>query len=786
MKKLCVVLLKKFLSENEHTSEVDWLPSNHIRWIALGHFDDIYTYTVDNDPSCSFLANMKKDKDKVLQHNNKDSYYHPIYLIPNKQSLLNENIDRWFIALVRIHFTQTICLDTQFNEIVSDINRRFENQDIYYEIYRATEFSDVVLDIRCDNFEKLVKSVFDIRKANSCCVGKMYTYFGINFARLTSQVFLCDETDIISLVSIRYSGYNMDITKKQIEIINKYLKKDFPSKTTEYIINGIDDIMLIFNNCRTSDLIDMYKECFNNVEDQICKNSESITRLGIDINISEIETLYKNNKVGLRVCKDIPNLCKTLSRLIASRSDKDMAYFGWLHTILGISNILVRIDKNPVMDEIVYLIAPAIKAFLLNVISVLNTSDFNKSYYDFLYTFSENCSHYLEQLIRIEGQLSHNPEIRPTMYDIPVFMLEYTIAFLNKVSKILRYEDSDDFKSNTSFLLVPCPCERPKAIEVFPASKGIPGLIYIEVPERLLYYPNEIFRALCHELSHYIGESFRNRNSRKKAYIHAVAALIAKNIFNCEDESFIFMLREELEKIIIPCDDLTILDMHNQIINNQITIFGNKDNMAVILKKYFDYTLKNGKIPVYIEHLTDAQVTLALNECFMVYLQDVDILFREIFADVCMLHILKISSSEYVKSLMKEIKAYPDNSSLTYYDNFAIRIFVVLTASKRIVSKNLDVGDDWDEVFSKISSIRDDILNETNGKYNSYIPSNAIDAMLAYAKKCYEHISNSLYNSLTENVQQIYTSLSEGVVEYQSFLTEIDNYRKEYENTSED
>ena len=209
MKELHVALLKKNLSTIEHMGEEGWLPNNYIRWIALGHFDDIYTYKVEKDSSCSFLENMKKDKEKILQHNNSVAYYHPIYLIPNSDHLLCKDGDRWFIALVRIHFSQSVDLDNQFNELVADINKRFMNQDIYCEIYRSTEFSDMVLDIRCNNLKELVDSVFGIRKSNICCVGKMYTYFGINFVHLCSHDFLNDETDVINLLSIRYSGYNL-------------------------------------------------------------------------------------------------------------------------------------------------------------------------------------------------------------------------------------------------------------------------------------------------------------------------------------------------------------------------------------------------------------------------------------------------------------------------------------------------------------------------------------------------------------------------------------------------
>ena len=777
MERLHVVLLKKCLTNVETTRRETWLPDEHAHWIALGHFDDIYTYQIDNEDG--FFSCINKDKISVLQHNDDTSYYHPLYLIPHGKSTISNDKHQWFIAVVRIHFLKSTDTSLQFNKTCDFINKKLNGQNMFYQIYYATEFSDMVLDVRCDRLDQLLELALKIRNFNQVNIGKTYTYFGINAHLLYSSENPHNTDDKISLFSMRFSGYNIDIIKKQVELIRKHLCME-DEDSPEYCINGIDDIMLIFKNRYTYSIIDLYKEWLFNDLYKDYKKSESSTRMGIEIDIENTtfpEELCNYNPEESVLCAELPDLCKKIQKLISVR--KDQAYFGWFHAISEIANSLVRMSKTPVMDEVVYLVSPGVRAFLLNIHNLLDHNLIGcNAYYSYLYEYVESCSYYIEQLMRIEGQLSHNPEIRPVIYDIPVFMLEYTIAFLNKISKLLRKNDGFGIELHTAFLLVPRPCERASATEIFPASDKLPGLVHIQIPENILYTPTEIFRSLCHEISHYVGEYYRNRYIRKSAYIHAVVSLFANSIFYNNDESFLEMLKSIFEDSFKKYESPTIREMHAEFMSVARDIIYKENCIEQILYQYIDFTTSKNQLPSTVLLRNDDEIQLLFEKDFESYVCDIDILFREVFADICMLYILGLDSNEYINSLLYELEMYPEPKNISV-EVFAIRIFVTLTAMGRNIQYNGKYNRVWNNINEHILKISEEIESEINGKYQFSIPTNSIFALLEYSKKSFETILESLTESDVCEVRKMYTTLLSDDFKYNDILEEIEQFRKD-------
>lgn len=779
MERLHVVLLRKCLTNIDTIREESWLPDEHTHWFALGHFDDIYTYQINKNDD--FFTNINKDKNNVLQHNDDVAYYHPLYLVPHGTSSMSNDKNFWFIAVVRIHFLKSTDITLQFNKTCDFVNTKINGKkNMFYQIYYATEFSDMVLDVRCERLDELLDFVLTIRSFNQVSIGKTYTYFGINAHLLYSAESSYPHNDQISMFSMRFSGYNIEIIKKQIELVRKHLAVNGNEDSPEYCINGIDDVMVLFRKIGTRNIIDLYKEWLVNDTYKEYKKPESSTKVGIEINIGKttfplVISNYKPEESVL--CETLPDLCKKIQKLISVRNDQ--VYFGWFHAISEIANSLVRMSKTPIMDEVVYLVSPGVSAFLLNICDLLERDMFRyNSCYGYLYEYVESCSYFIEQLMRIEGQLSHNPEIRPVIYDIPVFMLEYTIAFLNKVSKLLRKNDGYGVDMHTAFLLVPRPCERASATEIFPATNKLSGLVHIQIPENILYTPTEIFRSLCHEISHYVGEYYRNREARKDAYIHAVTSLLVNSVFNNNDEMFIESIKTYFAEIFKKYKPLTIREMHAIFMFAARNMVYEENCLDKRLIEYIEFTTKSEKLPNPVYYISDEELRFTFEKDFETFVNDIDILFREVFADICMLYILGLDCQDYINSLLCELENYPEPDNISE-EVFAIRIFVTLKSMNKTIKYNGKYNRVWNNINDYIKKISEEIENETNGKYQFSIPVNSIYSLLRYSIKCFETMQESLTESDVYEVKKMYLSFLRNEFEYKDILDEIEQFRKD-------
>lgn len=772
MDHLYSILLKKNLTST--TNKVfDFRPdSNYTHWLSLGQFDDIYTYPLNGSV---FLENIQASKKLVSKLNSEHVFCYSLYLVPDLGSSVfftNTN-QHWFVAIARIHFAKSINLTAQFKSVRNELYTRLSKTNLCYQIFYATEFSDMVLEARSDRLDELLKVVLLLREV-SLDVGKVYTYFGINAELTRSSKNMPTLDDTIDMLSIKFSGYDINVVKKQLLLIKSILGQ---TPNVEASVNGVDDFMLLYKKIPTRNLINLYKKWFYDESYRDCRKMESLIEVGLDICTEKIHSddYAVNELCQAPMCADLPGLCEQLNYTISSKNNHND--YGWFHAISEIANSLVRMSKTPIMDEIVYLLAPGVRSFLLNVLEQLNNEPQSyNAYKPYYYNYSESCSYFIEQLTRMEGQLSHHPEIRPAIYNIPVFMLEYIIAFLNKVSNLLQKDDAYNIELHTDFSLVPRPCQRISATEIFSARENMPGLVYLEIPENTLYNPPEIFRALCHEISHYVGEKHRSRGIRKKAYAHAVASLATNYFFNSANNDILKVLKRKFINLFQDYDEPTIREMHPIVESAVIEMFNNTDSMKCFISEYYEAALQSDSFPTPIIVPDNDQILIGRSQ-FSSHMKSLDVLFREVYADICMLCILDIGVDEYIESLLLEF-ASQDTSELITDEAFAIRIFVSLSAVGESISYNgSSCHTEWKKIEDIIRKIEYELVNDTDGENDFYIPSGAIYPLLVYAKMCYDSLNNSLSNKDKQNVVKMYSRLSGENFQYLAVLHEIEQCR---------
>lgn len=738
-----------------------WINRPYTRWIALGHFDEIYTYSLNQERD--FFSSIRKDKNQIYAHNDASTYYHPLYLVPDKGSVLADHDECGFIAIVRIHFALSQKLSEQFRQLSDALLRDSHLQSMSYQIYYATEFSDMVLDIRSFKFCDLLNMVLSMRKYEQ--IGKMYTYFGINANQLSSPAFVPEVTDRIPLFSMRFSGSDLSVVIQQMKIVQAHLRED-----PAYAVNGVDDVLLLYKDLPTAAVVSLYRNWIFGEENKKILQSESTTRLGIQINIEHDFAIPEKTDLVPLCEKLLPLRDEIVSRL---RQKKGTLDDSWFRAVSEIANSLVHMSKSPVMDEVVYLLAPEMEAFLENILFQLDNNCMTPSDILAYYNYVERCTYLLEQLMRIEGQLSQQPEIRPPIYDVPVFMLEYTVAFLNKVSALLRMTDSRLNKHHV-FLLVPRPCDQISAVELFHATQKLPGLVQLQIPERTLYTPTVILRALCHEISHYVGEKYRNRELRKTYYARAVAVALSDAVFQSKRHGLVKFLEQTFLRSLEKNREPTIQEMRKEIAAVTKAIFASEDTLAAFLRDCLKSSPEGTRISFPSKDMIDRGLQRFAGKC-----DDLDILFREIYADICMLYILDISTDDYIESLLQEL-AINSDPIWNCDELFAIRMYVSLTATNKIKAYAYNRHRDfWTRIRALIYHIDEEIREGTDGKYKLPLPISSVFALLEYAQICYKTISASVKPAHTHEVIEMYTGLTRENFQYKTILDRIEECRAE-------
>ena len=441
-----------------------------------------------------------------------------------------------------------------------------------------------------------------------------------------------------------------------------------------------------------------------------------------------------------------------------------------------------RISQTVVLDEFDYIMIPAVEAFLKNIVQYQEKP--HPADDEIRNRFIENWTLLIEYLMREEDQLTHYPDLRPTLFDFSVVMLEYTTAFLNHVVKILQFSDGAD-KSNDAgqetqrinMLLVPRLCSRIEAQELFAADKlhGLPGLVLVTIPVADLYKPNEIQRALCHEVSHFVGEKNRCREIRTVYYFRAASILITKLFYNTYDFNYA-----------LPVQKFLYNDFKSS--KKRQTIQNMKDCVLSSLYDVIDAIPRRGTTSS-CDHSSNTSLLEALRvnrsaKYFADLLEDVGILFREIYADICMLYILpEAETRKYIVNLFEELVNGEVNDKKRRYEQFAIRMYVSLKALERedqlITVHSLMPSYVSYRLYEELYSLSQANTQESTSRL---IPFGVVNCLQEYADKCVGQLRSNCdkqgYQALIGQARKMFLNIASKTINYEDVLKHISEYRQ--------
>lgn len=786
---LQVVLLKKttLLDKSQFEKPLK-LGGRMLRpWVVMGHFDAMYVYQLDTKNRNIFTAIHENNSD-VVAMNDENTYYHPLYLLTQQDDTDFWKQDNWFIAVTRIHLASTVTEPDEIEELSKYILNRSNVAGCSCVVYQTIELSDLIMIVKSQRISNMLDVVLNLWSHPG--IGKLYTYCGIDYEYLKNLDIQPEENDIIDFLSMRFAVRNPSNADMFFKIVQDKL-----GYGPIFSIAGVDDAVLNYNSMPVQKLIGFFRLWFvtglsHNFDIKLVF-SDVTTRLGTKYQkckpSEEEDILNCSNEPNPSIdkfqllnqhCYELVDLCKEVQMLSKGKLESPIDKY-WLRSFSELSYSLLRLCRTALLDEFVYLMFPGVYSFQCNMKAVLDSGNYNNLDREALCLFVNNWSQLMEHVMRLEGQLAHQPETRPILYDIPLAMLEYTMALLDLCSNILQKKDEP--KKDIQLILFPKVCSVIETEEMFAANHRLPGLLSISIPLHMLYDPRTIQITLCHEISHFVGEKHRNRTLRRECYIHAAAILIADLIFENEDEIFITEIYRRLKKYIFSDKILeTIFDVE-EAIQKWIDKLLYDDPAAkycdlirnVLINTQFNTEYKQLKFSADFASYQDRN-----QRYFEVILPKLTMLFREVFADICMVSLLNLDSNTYLDSLYKDVIGNPGTVEFT-----AVRIFTTLSAVKKDIPEQRDGydGEVSDLFFGTLQGL---ILNQPNRDNATYqFPIGIVKQLQIYSDKCASDIKALLEDDdetsrMVSTLQTMYHNVISTNIDYNLLQGFINDYRK--------
>lgn len=771
--RLRVILLEKIASlDKKCFTGHDMLPKNRLGpWVVLGHFDAIYTYPLDLKEKHVFQT-ISKHNQKISTYNSSNFYFHPLYLLTDEDDTVFWEKSTWCMAVARIHCTSCVDIASLLGSLEEELLKEAVAYGCCCQIYHTMELSDLVLAIKSDKISNLLHFTLRLRKYS--CIGKVYTYCGIDYAHITKTVLFPDSNDNIPTITMRFSVSDFSKVDEQLAAIKRAL--DAP---VAYSIVGVDDVALTSNNLPLIKLVQFYRSSFIwGYDTSVPLNnafSDVTTRAGITLEGSfpcidlKGQGSCDNGKRLQAACQRLVEYNEKIQNLVRNGNygiPVDSAH-NWLKPLSELTKALFRMGRTPVLDKFVYLMLPGATVFLERIYRCLEQNGgLPEKMAEYFQRFVRGWSHLMEHVMRIEGQLTHHPEMRPIIYDIPIIMLEYTLAFLNQATEVLL--SSDSRKKRIHFLLIPNPGSWINSVELFQAEGDLPGLVLVDIPFHMLYNPASVLSALVHETSHFVGEDHRKRDLRTEYFGDAAAVLLAKLAFVSYDKRLISEIAKWFKEKLCSCT--SAYQMRNIISDWSENPFTLESYSAFVRNVLLAKGENNGNLAFEMDLVKLKEIHMPE---FRLLLNDLCTLFREIYADICMLYLLPLSEEDYVRGLVEELTHDPKDP----YEMFAIRIFVVLTAAKRGIPSKIEQVDQkiWNRVYGELTELNKDIRLGREGV--SLLPRASVIFLEKYASACYESLSCKLnnYPNVAE-LRKMFESISSGL-DYDKLLATINSYR---------
>lgn len=525
-------------------------------YICLGHFDCLCVKKLD----AGFpLEAIEQDFQQ------RDNYNYPLYIFHYPSTSFKElehfwNMKACFMTVSRVHFSPSAEADVQLlKKALTSLHQggpepegpgeqtiRIGGELIRAVFYHTLELGDLVVILKSNSLPACLDAIRRIMEVAQ--VGDVYSFCGIHFDLIKSNVkqaakdwdqhighhfFQLSAGDSIKQplphASMRFSISSIRCAEKFWGIMNRQ----------PFFIVGTADAIIDFSQEPISSLIQAvfclaFREFSTGPDNERVTMYDAfediITRVGSQYGPSYSEAL------SLKPRKLPPTLERTQKTLISKARKFMEKQTRWGPVLNAQANTLSAMMGSCVTDDLSMLIWPSARALMSRLSYLFETEQpIGQKQETQISQFLDGWNILENDVSRIEGQLSQNPELLSSRYYIPATLLAFYMALLHECNMLLLEINRDgdqgyvplityntNPRAQTRCILDPSADEQAKDV-----YKGDTPLL-VSLPVTMMFQPLEAAIVLCHELSHYSGTATRQRQQRYKHILSSCAGRIAQ------------------------------------------------------------------------------------------------------------------------------------------------------------------------------------------------------------------------------------------------------------------
>lgn len=500
-----------------------------------------------------------------------ENYYYPIYMIRQTEAKRIHSLRHFwksptnFSVITRLHQEhdikdrQPIFLDVLASRLKTanqqDANTFTSVEDLgdVYKIQVKRPNSTSSFAVQCALYDSLeLGDVIAVTKSNSIAaaleiqrllyecpsVNDVYSYCGINYS-VFNEIFppvvedgadenvedTIFEKELLENSKIEYISTRFSV--KNASTAWNYFSTANSSDGSGFFVTGNADAILDYHNLSETEFLSNMKAIVALGDEMYTSFNDIITRVGLK-NRKPNGSSRKTNSLRHAKLELNEDAVRWMQKKMDEHNHPDGKVY--VYSLLKLIATLRTMHNNCVMDDLSDLMVGGIEALIERINYISKEKIWREDYNRELQEFLDQWTSTTNAVLHLESQMAQHPELMPVRYYIPAKILQFEQCVVQQCVKIIQGIDGN-LSQNFVPIIFPCSQKGTTTKAIFdprydPNYFGKAPL-RISIPIHQLYTPWEVSHVLCHEIAHYCGNTFRNRDLRRANMVKSAAFYLA-------------------------------------------------------------------------------------------------------------------------------------------------------------------------------------------------------------------------------------------------------------------